>query len=293
MLKPDLKPPAQNYRRQALLLAAGAFVLLLITWQMGALDSFLFPLRLYVSLIHEMGHGLTAILTGGQFIRFEVFPNGAGLAYTAGGSRFLVPQMGYLGAALFGAILLTATNRVSTENGVRFVAYAMAVLIGGCAILFTGTTGIVLPLLIGSAVAWLIAGRVTARFQTVLRILAGVLALVVLAVVWSNVALRLGVIGAVLLALLGAYAPRATIVFVLNFLALTIGLNAIMDIWYLFSAPTASIGTTPNDAAAMAAYTGIPTLIWVLLWVILTVAMMGGAVYVSFIQPLRRGQTAP
>jgi uncharacterized membrane protein YcaP (DUF421 family) len=122
------------------------------------------------------------------------------------------------------------------------------------------------------------------------RLLAGVLALIVLVVVWSNIALRLGVIGAVLLAALGAFAPRAVIVFILNFLALTIGLNAIMDIWFLFSVPTASVGTTPNDAAAMAAYTGIPTLLWVLLWAVLSIVMMGAAIYASFIQPLRRGR---
>ncbi len=291
MIKPDPKTTAQNYRRQALLLAFGAFALLLVVWQLGALDSILFPLRLYVSLIHEMGHGLTAIVTGGTFVRFEVFPNGAGLAYTAGGSPFLVPQMGYLGAALFGAILLVLTNRIASGDNVRWVAYGVALLIGGCAILFTSTTGAILPILIAGAVAWLIAPSAPARFLTPLRLLAAVFAVVVLVMVWTNVALRLGVIGAVLLAALGGFAPRAVIVFVLNFLALTIGLNAMTDIFILFSAPTASVGSIPNDAAAMAAYTGIPTLVWVLLWVVLSGAMIGAALYVSFIQSIRRKPT--
>ncbi len=154
--RPKTKSPAPNQRREMLGLAAAAFVLVLIIWQIGALDTFLFPLRLYVSLIHEMGHGLTAILTGGRFLDFEVFPNGSGLARYIGGSSFLVPQMGYLGAALFGAVLLVLTNRTRDP---RLVAYGVAVLIGGCVILFTGASGVLIPLMLVSGLAWIGATR--------------------------------------------------------------------------------------------------------------------------------------
>ena len=51
-----------------------------------------------ITLVHELGHGLAAILTGGSFLYFEVFPNGGGLAHTSGGLRFVVIPAGYLGA---------------------------------------------------------------------------------------------------------------------------------------------------------------------------------------------------
>jgi hypothetical protein len=51
-----------------------------------------------------------ALLTGGQFLGFEIFANGAGQALTAGGSRLLILPAGYLGAALFGAVLFYITN---------------------------------------------------------------------------------------------------------------------------------------------------------------------------------------
>src|SRR5262245_57018164 len=66
-----------------------------------------YSLRLLVTTVHELGHGLAALLTGGDFIRYVVYSDGSGLAYTAGGWRFVVIPAGYLGAALFGAILIT------------------------------------------------------------------------------------------------------------------------------------------------------------------------------------------
>src|SRR5262245_39918954 len=107
--------PVQNQtqsRRQAMLLAFGAAVLVFFLWQFSDQSAILYPLRLMVTFVHESGHGLSAILTGGRFIHFVVYPNGSGVATTAGGSPLVVPQMGYLGAALFGSMLLYAANRV-------------------------------------------------------------------------------------------------------------------------------------------------------------------------------------
>src|SRR5258708_26565700 len=107
------KPAARQDRRwSALGMAFGAFVLVFFVWQFTDQNTILYPLRLLVTFVHETGHGLTAALTGGHFLRFVVYPNGSGVATTSGGSAFLVPQMGYLGAALFGAVLLYPANRV-------------------------------------------------------------------------------------------------------------------------------------------------------------------------------------
>ena len=124
-----------NSRARTLFIAGGAFVFVFILWQWTSQSPILYPLRLFVTFVHEAGHGLTAILTGGRFERFIVFPNGAGLAYTAGGSPFFVLQMGYLGAALFGAILMYATNRA---KDVRWVAIVVGLFFAICALLFTG-----------------------------------------------------------------------------------------------------------------------------------------------------------
>lgn len=281
-------PDRVTAARQRLLLAAGGFVAFFIVWQSGALSGPMYPLRLFVSLVHELGHGLTAILTGGKFLTFQVFADGSGLAYTAGGSSFLVPQMGYLGAALFGAALLALTNRV---RDVRPVAYGVAAYVGLGVVLFTGKGGIVAVLIVGALVAWGIAAAVY-RTRAVFQIIAIIGMMLAIVVAWGEVALRIGLIGAAVIAVIGAFAPRPVTVLLLNFLALVVGLNVILDITYLLQAPDASVGTIPNDAATMSHNTGLPIAFWALLWVGLALVMNGIAIYIAFIQPARRPRSS-
>jgi len=63
------------------------------------------PFKWLESYFHEISHGLAAILTGGSIVKIELFPNGAGLCTTRGGSRFVVSFMGYAGAALWGTVI--------------------------------------------------------------------------------------------------------------------------------------------------------------------------------------------
>src|SRR5258708_8945729 len=150
------KPAARQDRRwSALGMAFGAFVLVFFVWQFTDQNTILYPLRLLVTFVHETGHGLTAALTGGHFLRFVVYPNGSGVATTSGGSAFLVPQMGYLGAALFGAVLLYAANHVQR---VQIVAGALCVFFSARALLFpqAGPLALIWP---GGAVGLLLGAR--------------------------------------------------------------------------------------------------------------------------------------
>lgn len=63
------------------------------------------PFKWLESYFHEISHGLAAILTGGTIVKIELFPNGAGLCTTRGGSGFFISFMGYAGAALWGTLI--------------------------------------------------------------------------------------------------------------------------------------------------------------------------------------------
>lgn len=63
------------------------------------------PLNWLESYFHELSHGLTAWLTGGQIVSIQLFTNGAGLCTSIGGSRFLISFMGYSGAIVWGVLL--------------------------------------------------------------------------------------------------------------------------------------------------------------------------------------------
>ncbi|NJL94766.1 MAG: hypothetical protein HC915_14135 [Anaerolineae bacterium] len=52
-------------KRQDLLLALGAFLVALVLWQFSPTSLVVYPLRLFVTFVHELGHGVATIFTGG------------------------------------------------------------------------------------------------------------------------------------------------------------------------------------------------------------------------------------
>lgn len=123
------------FRRRALLITAAAFALALILWNVPQLEFIMYPFRLFVTFIHETGHGLAAIISGGRFVGFQVFESGAGVATTIGGSRALILPAGYLGAALFGAALFYIAHTVRSS---RLVSLALGIGLALVTILYTG-----------------------------------------------------------------------------------------------------------------------------------------------------------
>lgn len=72
------------------------------------------PARQVGILIHEMGHGLGAILTGGVFSYLQLIPFYGGVAYTAGGFSLIILLLGLWGPTLFGVALMIGS--VSKRN---------------------------------------------------------------------------------------------------------------------------------------------------------------------------------
>src|SRR5216110_386105 len=105
-----------------------------------------YPFRIFVTFIHEGGHAIAALLTGNSVQSLSVAMNGSGETYTTQGgvwSQMLVSSAGYLGAMLYGSLLLVLIR--------RSVA-ARLVLVGSAAVVFALTTifGVVKPILAGT-----------------------------------------------------------------------------------------------------------------------------------------------
>lgn len=92
---------------------------------------FVWPLRVFVVLLHEVSHGLAAVLTGGRIVSIELSPLEGGLCTTAGGWPFVIASAGYLGSALFGALFLVLgfRGRPRTHRTVTGVLGAALVLL--------------------------------------------------------------------------------------------------------------------------------------------------------------------
>lgn len=65
----------------------------------------LYPIRLFVTFLHEFGHALGAIVTGGDVLGVRIDPNAGGTTTTTGGNRPVIIIGGYIGSAIFGNIL--------------------------------------------------------------------------------------------------------------------------------------------------------------------------------------------
>ncbi len=74
------------------------------------------PLKILIVLLHEVSHGLMAVLTGGEIVSLSITSDQGGLAMTRGGSRFLILTAGYLGSLLIGAAILLLALRTRADR---------------------------------------------------------------------------------------------------------------------------------------------------------------------------------
>ncbi len=65
----------------------------------------LYPIAQLVTFLHEFGHALGAIITGGSVDAIQINSDGSGFTRTIGGSRAIILMGGYLGSAILGNIL--------------------------------------------------------------------------------------------------------------------------------------------------------------------------------------------
>lgn len=78
----------------------------------------IYPFRLLVTLMHESGHALMALLVGGEVVSVTISPGEGGLTLSriepTFVKRLLVSSGGYLGSSFAGAALLAAAGRMRT-----------------------------------------------------------------------------------------------------------------------------------------------------------------------------------
>jgi len=86
-----------------------------------------------VTLVHEGGHALATLLTGGGVQQITLEPDGSGLTVSAGGWRPVILSAGYVGAAATGALMLYLLR---TPLGGRAALYALAVVLGALTLFF-------------------------------------------------------------------------------------------------------------------------------------------------------------
>ena len=121
---PTTPPPSRSALGRLLLATALSVGVSLVP----VLSAVLYPLRLFVTFIHEASHALAAILTGGQVAQIAVQPDASGVTLTSGGFEPVIVMAGYIGAATYGAAMLTLARRSGTA---RFILGLSGAIIAG------------------------------------------------------------------------------------------------------------------------------------------------------------------
>lgn len=76
------------------------------------------PLKLLVVFLHELGHVLAALLTGGEVLSLTLDPMEGGAVTARGGNRFVTLSAGYLGSLLIGVGLFMTAVRTRADRAV-------------------------------------------------------------------------------------------------------------------------------------------------------------------------------
>lgn len=107
-----------------------------------------YPFRLFGTFTHELSHGLAAAATGGALQRFVVNPDLSGMAWSAGGIRWIVSSAGYIGSAVFGAMLVLAARALPARGVLLFLGVSLLLV---CALYVRNLFGMASGLLLGGA----------------------------------------------------------------------------------------------------------------------------------------------
>ncbi|MBX3298549.1 MAG: M50 family metallopeptidase [Acidobacteria bacterium] len=222
-----------------------ATVLTIILWFVPFAEYLVYPFRLFVTFIHEGGHALVSLLTGGSVQSLTVAADGSGVVFSAPSGRIgqlLTSSAGYLGTSAFGVLLLYLIRRRLSPN----------ILLAGCGIiigLLTVVFGIVSP-------AMNLLSLNVGLSSVMFTVLAGVS------------------ISSVLL-IAAKFASQRTAAFAAAFLAVQCLMNALSDLKTLVFINAPLVGSDiQTDAANMSAASGIPGFVWAVLWLLISLVLV-------------------
>ncbi|MEP6947511.1 MAG: M50 family metallopeptidase [Acidobacteriota bacterium] len=235
---------AEDAKPQVVLLII-ATLLTVALWFVPYADYLVYPIRLFVTFIHESSHALVAFITGGTVQSLTIASDGSGVVYSAAAGWFsglLTSSAGYLGTAIFGVFLLYLIRRSVSPR----------------------------KILIGS-------GVFIALVTVVFGIVSPVFHVFSLQVAFSSIAFTVmaGIVLTAALLAIGKFASLRYANFAVAFLAIQCLLNSLSDLKTVFFINAPFVGSDiQNDASNMAAATGIPGVVWVVIWICISVVLI-------------------
>ncbi len=166
----------KNYAARAVMLAA--FVTLVL-YAIPIFYPIAYPFVLLSTLVHEMGHGVAAILVGGHFVSFNMWFNGSGVANINGDfgrfARAFIAAAGLVGPAIAALLFFLS---IKTERRARVMLASFAImLIVSILLVVRNLFGVLFVALVAACMFYFSLGPGKKYSQIVLAFLATQLAL--------------------------------------------------------------------------------------------------------------------
>jgi len=127
---------SEKTERVSLVWLVAAAIATSLIWQLPIGNYLLYPFSILATWFHEMGHGLAALLLGGNFQQLQIFPSGSGFAIHSGNlflgpiGRAIVAAAGPMAPPITGGLIILASRRWRTTQ-------LALLLLGGALILST------------------------------------------------------------------------------------------------------------------------------------------------------------
>lgn len=112
-----------------------ASALTVVLWFLPFGNYLTYPIRIFVTFVHEAGHAIAAVASLGSVNHITLDWNGGGVTETVGGARLLISSAGYISTTLYGACLLLLLRR---PRNARAAALATAIILLVVTVLFGG-----------------------------------------------------------------------------------------------------------------------------------------------------------
>lgn len=147
---------AQTARSRGLLILLLAALAFLILNRVPFGHYIQWPFVIITTFVHEMGHGLIAIMTGGNLIQIEIYQDASGLARTetvVGWRQAAIAAGGLLAPSLIGGgFIIAGINRQSSSR--VFLVFSLFILIS-CFLWVRSAFGLLILLPTGALFLWL------------------------------------------------------------------------------------------------------------------------------------------
>lgn len=159
-IEPHVDTPDGLHRRAAMRAVLAALGLTLALYWIPGFGWLAWPLILLSTLLHELGHGLTALALGGELAALRLWPDGSGIAIYRGDfsalSRAMIASGGLLGPPAAALLLLVVGRR---QRGAHIALGCLAAFFGLVILLWASSAFTVLYCLAVAGVLALFALR--------------------------------------------------------------------------------------------------------------------------------------